>query len=353
LRPASARRVERAEALLTESVVSPVTPGRPSATWVGSIASNIWVRFLIRRAVGLVLVLAALVVAVFLLVYFTPGDPVVNAMSIDSDPAMIEQIRHANGFDKPIYVQFARYVDHLAHGDLGRSFVTNTPVSDTIRQGAVPSFQLAASALVVVLVLGITIGLLAGALTREGRHPRLELGFTSSSSLLASIPDYLLATMLVFVFAVQLRWLPVAGTGGFKTLILPVLAVSSGPTMTLARLVRLETLNVLAQDYIRTGRSQRLPARLIYLRHALPNVVTAALTIGGIIFAHLVGGAVIVENIFARAGLGSALVHAVTAKQAVVVQGITLVVGITVVAINTLVDLTLAILDPRSLTKGS
>jgi peptide/nickel transport system permease protein len=157
----------------------------------------------------------------------------------------------------------------------------------------------------------------------------------------------------VFVFAVQLRWLPVAGSGSLKTLILPVLAVASGPTMTLARLVRLETLNVLAQDYIRTGRSQRLPARLIYLRHALPNVVTAALTIGGVIFAHLVGGAVIVENIFARAGLGSALVHAVTAKQAVVVQGITLVIGITVVAINTLVDLTLAVLDPRSLAKGS
>jgi peptide/nickel transport system permease protein len=335
------------------SLASPVVPGTSPRTRFAAIASNIWVRFLIKRLFGLVIVLAALVVAVFLLVYLIPGDPVANAMSVDSSPAVMQQIRHANGFDLPMIDQFTRYVSHLAHGDLGRNFTTQTPVIDTIRQGAGPSFELAGGALLVVLVVGITFGLLAGALTREGRHPKLELGFTSTSSILASIPDYLVATILVFVFAVWLRVLPVAGTGGLKTLILPVLAVSSGPTMTLARLVRLETLNVLAQDYIRTGRSQRLPARLIYLRHALPNVVTAALTIGGVIFANLVGGAVIVENIFARTGLGSALVHAVVAKQAVVVQGIALVVGVTVVVVNASVDLTLALLDPRSLARRS
>lgn len=337
---------------MAETVLTPAAPGSRQGL-LAAIAANDWVRFLVKRAVGLVVVLAALVVGVFLLVYFIPGDPVQNAMSIDSSPDVIQRIRHENGFDLPMTRQFTRYVSHLMHGDLGSNFTTGTPVIDTIKQGAGPSFQLAAGALAVVLVSGISIGLLAGALTREGRHPKIELGFTSVSSVLASVPDYLIATLLVFIFAVEFRWLPVAGSGSFKTLILPVLAVSSGPTMTLARLVRLETLNVLAQDYIRTGRSLRLPARLIYLRHALPNVVTAALTIGGVIFANLVGGAVIVENIFARPGLGSALVHAVLAKQAVVVQGIALVVGVTVVVVNSVVDLTLALVDPRSLTRKS
>jgi peptide/nickel transport system permease protein len=121
--------------------------------------------------------------------------------------------------------------------------------------------------------------------------------------------------------------------------------------MALARLVRLETLNVLAQDYIRAARTRQLPARRIYAREALPNALTAALTIGGIVFANLIGGAVIVENVFARNGLGTALVNAVIAKQYVVVQGITLTLGVLVVLVNALVDITLTIVDPRSLAR--
>jgi peptide/nickel transport system permease protein len=119
----------------------------------------------------------------------------------------------------------------------------------------------------------------------------------------------------------------------------------------LTRLVRVETLNVLSMDYMRTARSKRLPARLIYLRHALPNVVTAALTIGGILFAGIIGGAVVVENVFARPGLGTALVSAVLSRDYPVVQGIILVLGVTVVVVNAIVDILLAIVDPRSMTR--
>jgi peptide/nickel transport system permease protein len=317
------------------------------------MARNLWVRFLLRRVAGLFLVLATLIVAVFMMVHLIPGDPVVNALGTDAQPEIVAQLRHDNGFDEPLASQFVRYVKHLAHGDLGQAFITNEPVSRTIRQRVGSSLQLAGAALALVLGLSIPIGLIAGAFTREGRHRRLELGFTSVTSMLASIPDYLTATLLAFVFAVQFRLLPVAGSGSLKTLILPALAVSLGPTMSLARLVRLEALNVLAQDYVRTARSQRLPARVIYLRHALPNVVTAALTVGGVLFANIIGGAVIVENVFARPGLGTALVNAVIAKQYVVVQGITLMLGLFVVVVNTSVDVTLALLDPRSLAKRS
>jgi peptide/nickel transport system permease protein len=327
---------------------SPAKSGR-----VRSVGASIWLRFFLRRLLGLVTVLASLVVAVFLMVHLIPGDPVTAALSIDTDPALIEQIRHANGFDQPIGEQFVTYVRHLAHGDLGRAFNTNQPVSDTIKQRIGSSLQLAAASLVIVLVFGISLGMMAGALTREGRHRRFEQVWTAVSAVFASIPDYLLATVLAFIFAVHFRWLPVAGSGSFRQLILPALAVALGPTMTLARLVRLETLNVLAQDYIRMARSQHLPPHIIYGRHVLPNVVTAAFTIGGVLFAHLVGGAVIVENVFNRPGLGTALVGAVTTKQYVVVQGIALFLGIVVVVVNTFVDVTLAILDPRSLAKKS
>jgi peptide/nickel transport system permease protein len=318
-----------------------------------ALSRSLWLQFLLRRVAGLFLVLATLIVAVFMMVHLIPGDPVVNALGTDAQPEIVAQIRKDNGFDDPLVTQFTHYVTHLAHGNMGQAFITNEPVSRTIHQRIGSSLQLAGAALLLVLGLSIPIGLIAGALTREGRHRRLELGFTSITSVLAAIPDYLTATLLAFFFAVQFRLLPVAGSGSLKTLILPALAVSLGPTMSLARLVRLEALNVLAQDYVRTARSQRLPTMTIYLRHALPNVVTAALTVGGILFAHIIGGAVIVENVFARPGLGTALVNAVIAKQYVVVQGITLMLGLFVVVVNTSVDVLLAILDPRSLTRKS
>jgi peptide/nickel transport system permease protein len=318
---------------------------------VGFAVASPLARFLIRRLIGLAGVLAVLVVGVFCMVQLIPGDPVRSALGVDAQEADVVRIRHENGFDLPFFAQLWRYVSHLAHGDLGRSFTSAEDVSSIITGRIGSSLELAGAALAIVLIGGVTLGMLAAVLTREGRRPRFELGFAGATSILGALPDYLLGTILAFVFAVQFRLLPVAGSGGLKTLILPALAVSLHSTMTLARIVRVETLNVLAQDYIRTARSQRLPARIIYLRYALPNALTAALTVSGLIFASLIGGAVVVENVFARPGLGAALVDAVHSRQYVIVQGITLVLGCAVVLINTVVDLVIALIDPRSLSK--
>jgi peptide/nickel transport system permease protein len=330
---------------------APSVVSAPRYPWLTLRANNLWVRFFLRRTFGLALVLATLVVAVFMMVHLIPGDPVTTALGVNAQPSIVARIRHENGFDRPLVAQFTLYVTRLLHGDLGHSFITDEPVSNIIRQRIGSSLQLASAALVLVLVLSIPLGLATGATTREGRHRRFELAFTSIASVLASIPDYLTGTVLAFLFAVQFRLLPVSGSGSLATLVLPALAISMGPTMSLARIVRLETLNVLAQDYIRTARSQRLPALLIYLRHALPNVLSAALTIGGVLFANIIGGTVIVENVFARPGLGTALTSAVIGREYVVVQGITLVLGLFVVVLNTCVDVTLAVLDPRSLAR--
>jgi peptide/nickel transport system permease protein len=309
------------------------------------------VRLIVRRIVGLVFVAAIVMAAVFLMVQLVPGDPIYQSFGGDLTLQRYHELRHLYHFDLPLYDQFRIYVGNVLHGELGRSYVTQQPVADLIKQRIGASAELAGAGLLIVMLIAIPLGILSAAFTREGRHSKVEVVFMGVTSMLASIPDYLSGTILAFVFAVQFRLLPVAGTAGWRTLVLPALAVSMSPTMSLARIVRLETLNVLSQDYIRTARSQRLPWYLIYGRHVLPNVLTAALTVGGLIFAGIIGGAVIVENVFARAGLGSALVEAVIFNNYPVVQAITLFFCILVVMVNMLIDITLATIDPRSLAK--
>lgn len=331
---------------LAELDVSPGAAARGSG-----LRANPWVRFLFRRLLSLVVVLAVLATLAFAMVRLIPGDPAAIVGGIGATPAQTQAVRHQLGLDVPVHVQFAEYWVNLAHGDLGSSFITHQAVTEVISQRIGVSLQLAAVSLLLVLALSIPGGMLAAATTRDGRHRRLEVGFTAATSVVGSLPEYLVGTFLAFIFAVLLKLLPVAGSEGWQSIILPALAVSLRPAAILARLVRVETLNVLATDYMTTARSKRLPARLLYLRHALPNVVTAALTIGGILFAALIGGAVVVENVFARAGLGTALVQAVIQRDYPVIQGIILVLGVTVVTINAIVDLLLAIVDPRSLSR--
>jgi peptide/nickel transport system permease protein len=203
--------------------------------------------------------------------------------------------------------------------------------------------------LFLVLVLGIPLGIIFGALTQEGRNRPLEVAFMSVTSVGGSLPEFLTATLLAFIFAVTLRWLPVGGANQPNAIILPALSVSLRPLLQLARVVRVETLNVLAQDYMRTARSKRLPTYYLYLRHLLPKALTSALTIGGLIFAGLLGGTVIVENVFAWPGLGTRIVTAVFNLDYPVIQGTVLYFGIIVVVINTIVDMLIAFVDPRSM----
>lgn len=310
-----------------------------------------WSGFLYRRAVGLIGVLVGLVVVTFLMVRLIPGDPALLVAGVGATEDQVQAIRVRLGLDRPMLEQFITYSTGVLHGDFGVSFANTQPVAELIGRRFGPSVQLAGLALLVILILAVPLGMVAGALTRDGKRRRAETVFTGVTSVLGAIPEFLFATFLAFIFAVWLRLLPVAGSQGWESLVLPVASISTRPVMTLMRIVRVETLNVLAQDYIRTARSKRLPARLIYARHCLPNVLTATLAIGGLLFAALVGGAVVVENVFARnVGLGTALVDAMLRRDYPTVQGIVLVLGVTVVTVNTLIDILLGIVDPRSLT---
>jgi peptide/nickel transport system permease protein len=306
------------------------------------------VRFAIRRLLSLAIILASLVLATFMITRLIPGDPAVNIAGIDATQKEIEQIRQQLLLNRPLPEQFKIYVTNLFHGDLGRSFSTGQPVTQLIVQRLGDSLQLAGAGLAIVMIVGVPLGILMGAFTRERRHPHAEVIFTAVTSVLGSLPEFLTATFLALIFAVLLRLLPVAGASGWQALILPALAVSIRPAAILSRIVRVETLNTLASDFIRTARGKRLPRRVIYWRHTLPNVLTAALPLGGLLFAGIIGSAVVVENVFARPGLGTALVQAVTTSDYPVIQGVVLTLGIVVVVANALVDLAQAAIDPRT-----
>jgi peptide/nickel transport system permease protein len=310
-------------------------------------------RFVLGRTLRLAVVLIALWTLTFLMVRLVPGDPAARIAGQRATGQEIENLRERLGLNESVWTQFTDQTGGLLlRGDLGQSFQTSDTVASTISERLPESARLAVTALAIVIIAGTLIGLIAGIATERGRRPAVDAGFSAGTSVVGAVPDYVVGTLLVYVFAVQLGWFPVAGASGRSSVVLPALAIAIPPTALLARIVRAETVRILAEDFVMTARSKGLPARLVYLRHVLPNVLTAALTIGGLIFAGLVGGTVVIENLFAWPGLGTELVQAVTARDYPVIQGTILFLGVVVVIVNAVVDVALGILDPRSTVRA-
>jgi peptide/nickel transport system permease protein len=317
------------------------------------VLDNPWVRFAARRGGRLVVSLWVLVTASFLMIHLIPGDPVRASLGPTAPAALVAARRESLGLNDPLWLQYLHYLQGVVTGDLGTSLTSQLPVSQIVGQRLPATVQLAVLAFVVALALAVPIGVLMGVLTRGGRRRGGELAFSSTSVVLGAIPEFLLGVGLVYVFGVQLGWFPVAGRDGASSYVLPVLSLAVGPAAALARIMRVEMLTVLQADYVRTARAKRLPAPRIYLRHALPNALTATITLGGLLLSALVAGTVLVENVFAWPGLGSTIVQSILGKDYPVVQGIVLVYGAGVLIVNLAVDVTLALLDPRSAIRES
>ncbi|MFB7595196.1 ABC transporter permease [Streptomyces sp. NPDC056160] len=307
-----------------------------------------WLAFAARRLGRFVVSLWVLVTMAFLMIQLIPGDPVRAALGLTAPAELVNARRVALGLDRPLWQQYLDYFGGLFSGDFGTSMLSGQPVGDIIATRLPATLQLALPAFVVVIALAIPLGLTFAVLTRGGRRRGSELAFTSTTVLFAAIPEFLVAVALVAFFAVQLGWFPVAGHEGAGSLVLPIVALALGPASTLSRIVRVEMLSVLGNDFIRTARAKRLPARLVHLRHALPNALTATLTLGGLMLVSMVAGTVLVENVFAWPGLGSTISQSILQKDYPLVQGIVLVYGVGVLLVNLVVDLLLAVLDPRS-----
>jgi peptide/nickel transport system permease protein len=314
---------------------------------------NAWVRFATRRAVRLIVSLWVLITVSFLMIHLIPGDPVRASVGINAPKALVDAKRQALGLNDPLLVQYWHYLRGVFTGDLGTSMTSQLPVSQIISQRLPATAELAVLAFLVSIVVAIPLGTFMGVITRGGRGRRSELSFTTVSVILAAIPDFLIGVVFVYVFAVHLQWFPVAGRSGASSYVLPVLALAIGPAVVLARIIRVEMVSVLLADYVRTARAKRLPARAVYLKHALPNALTSAITLGGLLLSSLVAGTVLVENVFAWPGLGSTIVQSILAKDYPVVQGVVLVYGAGVLLVNLFVDIALALLDPRSTIRES
>ena len=292
--------------------------------------------------------LLVLVTATFVMVHLIPGDPVAGALGDAATPQLIAQRRTELGLDRPIVEQFFTYLGHLLTGDFGRSIVTDSPVSDLITQRFPNTLKLALPAFLLVILIALPIGLLTAVRTRGGRGRATRGVFVGVTGLLNSIPDYVLATLLSVLFVVGIKAFPAAGDNGLSSYVLPVTALVIGPAASLSRIVRVEALKVLDAEYVRAAKSRRLPARLRYWRHVLPNMMTASLTFGTLILSGLVAGTVLVENVFGWPGVGTVISQAVIQKDYPTVQGVLLVLGAAVLLLNMVVDVVLGILDPRS-----
>ncbi|GAA2073470.1 ABC transporter permease [Aeromicrobium halocynthiae] len=310
-----------------------------------------WRMFLRARLARLAYVLTAITVLTFLMVHLAPGDPARLVAGMDADDNAVEVARQNLGLDRSLPAQFVSYVGGLFRGDLGTSFATRQPVTAEIAQKIGPTMELALIGMVLILLVGIPLGLLGAVSTRKGGRT-FEVLFSSGTGAMAAIPQYLVATFLAFLFAVTWQIFPVAGAGAISAAILPAVAIAVRPAAAIARLVRVRTLEVLETPYVRTARSKRLPAWKLYGWHVFPNAITTMLAMGGVLFASLIGGAVIVEQVFARPGLGTALVNGVLLGDYPVVQGIVLLLGFSVVLVNALVDILLGVVDPRTMEAG-
>jgi peptide/nickel transport system permease protein len=285
---------------------------------------------------------------VFALVHLS-GDPVLLMVSSDAPPDVVATTRHALGFDRPLREQFADYVTRAARGDLGVSLRSSLPVATLIRQRLPATVELTVAALLIAVVAAVPAGIVS-AVKRGSALDRLAMVGAVAGQ---AVPIFWLALLLIAFFGVYLRWLPVFGRGSLAHLVLPAVSLSTVILGRLARLVRSSMLEVLGQDYVRTARAKGVGEVRVLAGHALKNAAIPIVTLLGLQFAQLLGGAVVTETIFAWPGIGRLVVEAIFNRDFPVVQGVVLVVSLIFVAVNLLVDLAYAALDPRIRTEAA
>lgn len=308
---------------------------------------------MLRHLVRFVVSLLVLLVASFAMIHLIPGDPVRAALGPAAPVELVQARTAALGLDRPILEQFLTYTTNLVSGNFGTSFLTGEPVGEVITARLPNTLSLALLATLLSLLIAVPLGMWTAIRTENGRNRGTEAAFTSVTGTALAVPEFLYAIALVTVFAIGLGLFPPAGQAGPESYVLPVLALAVGPIAMIARISRVETLRELGTDYVRLARAKRLPASRLYLRHLLPNTLTATLTLGGLLLTALIAGSVLVEYVFAWPGLGMKIVEAITQKDYPVAQGVILVYGGIVLLVNLVVDLLLGLLDPTSAIKES
>lgn len=300
-------------------------------------------RHIAERLLWAVPVLLGVSLIVFGILKAIPGDAALVMAGPDASAADVRAIRQVLGLDRPVYVQYARWLERFVRFDLGRSAVTRRPVAYEIATRVRPTAELAAAA----MALAVAIGLAAGITAATHQHSTWDAVTSLATALGISVPIFWLGLMLMMLFSVSLRWLPSTGAGTAAQLILPALTLGAASAATVARQARAAMLDVLRQDYLRTALAKGVARGTLVMRHAFRNAVIPIVTVLGLQLGYLLAGTVLTETVFARPGLGRLVVDAIRTRDIAVVQATVMLFSVTFIAVNLAVDLLYAYLDPR------
>jgi peptide/nickel transport system permease protein len=308
-------------------------------------------RFVLHRLLAAVPVLLFVTGGVFALVHLTPGDPIDAMMAESVDATAKAALRRQLGLDRPIAVQYLAWMGRLLRGDLGRSIRNNEPVVENVGRRLRPTVQLALFATVIALMVAFPVGIVSAA-----RHNTAVDGAGTTFALFGiCMPNFLIALLLIFLFGVTLRWLPISGytdpleepVRGLRSLTLPAITLGLALAAVIARTLRSSLLEALSEDYVRTARAKGLSEPVVLSRHALKNSLIPVVTLLGLQLGTLIGGAVITEYVFALPGVGRLVVDAVFARDYPLVQGVVLLIAVAFILSNLAVDVVYGWLDPR------
>ena len=298
-------------------------------------------RYVLRRVVLIIPVLFGVSLFTFLMIHLVPGDPVRVMMGTSGSAEDAERIRNELGLNDPLYEQFIRYIGNVLRGDFGHSIRSGQPVLLEISERLPSTLELTAMAMATAVIIGLALGVSAAA-----SGPRGDAAIMAFALLGISMPYFWSGILLILLFGLKLDWFPIAGTGPMA-LVLPTITLAMPASAVLARMTRSSMLEVLNQDFVRTARAKGLRERVVVVRHVLKNALIPVVTIIGLQAGTLLAGAVIVESVFSRPGLGRYTVTAIQARDFPQVQGIVLVSAAVYVFVNLTVDLLYAFIDPR------
>lgn len=301
------------------------------------------IRYVIRKMLLAIPMLLAMMIFLFLVLQLTPGDPAQVALGDSATPENVAKLRQMWQLNDPLYIQVPRFVFNTLRGDLGLSYLTKRPVGTELLQTFPATLQLAAAAIVIAAAIGIPLGILAA--TRRGTP--LDSGIMAISLFGLSVPVFVVGLVAILIFGYRLGLFPVAGRTSLSSIVLPAITLALPTAAELARMTRSAMLEQLSLDYLRTARAKGLTQSTVVLGHALRNALIPVITLLGLRMGALLAGTVVIETVFSWPGLGRMLLDAILARDYPLIRGGVLLIAVVFLAINLLVDLIYAVLDPR------
>lgn len=299
--------------------------------------------YIIKRILSVIPVLFIVITVVFFAFKLIPGDPAIMYAGEQAEPETLERVRHEMGLDQSVLTQYVKYISRLVRGDMGKSFIVRKPVAGEVFYRFKNTLKLSVVAIILAIFLGIAFGLVSAIKYETG----FDYFFTVLSITGISIPVFWLAMLMMYIFSIQLKLLPMAGNTSWKNYIMPSICLAAYSVAFITRMTRSAILELMGDDFVRTARAKGVKERLVLFRHILRNALIPIITIVGLRFGYMLGGAIITETVFAWPGMGRLLVMSVKHRDIPMVQGCLLVFSVSFVLINLIVELMYGIVDPR------